>query len=90
MMQLSKFIIVPTNDVTEDMRAVSKINVISFDNSLTILDYRYEESEYKKPRCYYGYDFMNEEEINNLTQTLDESSPWFCIGSDMKKVIEDL
>jgi hypothetical protein len=54
---MEMYIIVPTNEVNEEMVETSPIKVLSHDKSLTVLSYRSED----KPSCFNAYDSLDKE-----------------------------
>ena len=51
------YVIINTNEVTEDMRKSSPIEVLSYDNSLTVFGYQ----KGNKPDCFSDYDELEKD-----------------------------
>ena len=51
------YVIINTNEVTEDMRKSSPIEVLSYDNSLTVFGYQ----KGNKPDCFSDYEELEKD-----------------------------
>lgn len=56
-----KYVIIPSNEVTDEMRNASNIEFFSVDNSKTVFDYIG-----AKPSCYNSYDELSKLEWNKI------------------------
>ena len=56
-----KYVIIPSNEVTDEMRNASNIEFFSVDNSKTVFDYIA-----AKPSCYNSYDELSKLEWNKI------------------------
>ena len=74
-MEKRKYIIVPTNEVTSEMKNISKIEMFCRDKSETLLDFRYIESKFEKPSCFDDYDLLSIQELNEILH--NKEGKWY-------------
>ena len=66
-----KYVIVPTSEVTDEMRDASDIEFVSPDGSKTVFDYLE-----NKPSCFNSYDELSLLEWNNIYDDSDGDGFW--------------
>tara|TARA_R110002074_G_scaffold6857_3_gene30464 strand:+ start:754 stop:993 length:240 start_codon:yes stop_codon:yes gene_type:complete len=76
-----KFVIIPTNEVTDEMRAASPIEHLSPDGSKTVFDY---SAEKPQPSCYADYDELSSEEWYKLWDDSEGIEFWSPVPEELK------
>ena len=74
-----KFVIIPTNEVTDEMRAASPIEHLSPDGSKTVFDYNG-----SKPSVYADYDELSSKEWYELWNDSEGIEFWSPIPDELK------